>query len=357
MHAHASAPYATPASHRRQLSPKAVERRQNRLHYRAQLATFLEELAVADLTGTSYRVILDTVSRMLRRGSCTEAVGNEWVAQRLGVGRNAVSSAYAALEAAGFVRRVAVKHRGAPTRTRLINVAATLVDGAIPAQLTQLPEQGATAPSHAPRAPVARSAAVQACPEPAPASQAGRAEVPPTEAKPPKTPEPTAPKFIFSQAVYDAMVAKVPLDRRMHAMNARSPKECPVDPAWSLTADETAHYLALVPKPEPVRTKPTPTAESQRVAVPQDAEMMRALAYAHERLSKITGSPAKAAELGDQIAFQVTQGLGGGDIMGGVRAGISLVGKGRWKEPHTYRWFKSKWSGLTARAYMNAALG
>lgn len=367
MRALASASDVIPATHRRQLSPKAVERRQNRLHYRAQLATFLEELAAADLTGTSYRVILDTISRMLRRGSCTEAVGNEWVAQRLGVGRNAVSSAYAALEAAGFVRRVAVKHRGAPTRTRLINLSARLIDdGAGPAihstpgkdrgRASVLDQRGGAEAAEgagdaaSSLAGFAEMASVAAAPPVARAKEEG--DRPKPQLKAVATPKP----FSYDPATLQSMMDKVPAEVRLAASQSINGKAPAVDPSWSLTDNEIAQYLALVPKVEPVQLRRATTSAKVRALPGDNPTMMKALALAHPRLTRITGSKEAAAKLGDQIAFQVANGLGNGDIEAGVRAGISLVQKGRWTEPHTYHWFKETWDGTTARAFMMAAL-
>lgn len=347
---------------------KEIERHRNRLHYRAQLARLCDSLAAADLTATTYRVILDSLARMIRQGRCTEAVGNEWIAERLSVGRNAVSNAYGALEDAGFLRRIAVKHRGAPTRTHLVGVCASLIDGGIPAELHAVKPAGqAVAPARQldvnPRHPdaclVEEGNAEPARVEAAPAAPAQEQESEPAPAPGDTgstTPVQTKP-FVYSHATFTAMVAKVPDEAREAARLARSHQDVPVDPAWCLTIDETRHYLALIPKAEaPVRKRIAPAPASQREAMPHDAELMRALAYAHPRLADITGSAEAAAKLGDQIAFQVCQGLGGGDIMGGVRAGISLVAKGRWSEPRQYSWFKAKWSGITARAVIMAVL-
>ena len=358
----------------------SVARTHHRIHERAQLIKFLEALVAADLTQGGYRVMLDTLARLLRQGRASESVTTDWMAMRLGIGRNTVGTAYCALERAGFLKRVAVKHRGAPTRTRLIGITAALIDGAIPGDVpaltNQFKEEGrdlAQAPAQEPSTPDATdpSAQLPAAPSLSCAHDELNAQLPAETLPESSQDDPAAvlgingigadaliakkPLFIFDPAVNASMIAKVPAEVRMSAMQSRSVDACPIDAAWGLTDAETRHYLALIPKPEAPSRKPA-AKPAPRESMPQDAELMRALAYAHPRLTDIAGSAETAAKLGDQIAFQVYQGLGGGDVMGGVRAGISLVAKGRWTEPRQYNWFRAKWSGITARAVVMAAL-
>lgn len=381
---HASPAHADPACAKNgPIRSKAAERHHKRLHYRATVAQVCEQLVDANLTSTGYRVALDTLARMLRRGSTTEAVGNEWVASRLHVGRNAVSTAYSALEAFGFLRRVPVKHRGAPTRTRLISVSASLIDGNIPAGVVQAVVDSAPAPAPRPNLTVVAEQGRPA--QPAPMDRVGpdsldgatvavndgapvvEPQVADASAEPgadvadvSSDPAPTTDPFVFNQAVYGSMCAKVPADERFKASRARSPKECPVNEDWNLTPDEIRHYLALIPKPEPLPKRAARDSISGEPILPitPTPELAAALAYAHPRLVALTGSNETAAKLGDQIAFQVCCGsLGGGDDMVGIRAGVSLVAKGRWTEPREFAWFRAKWSGITARAVMMASLG
>jgi hypothetical protein len=372
-----------------QLAPtsarKSLARTHHRPHERVQLIKFLEALVEADLTQGGYRVMLDTLARLLRQGRASESVTTDWMAIRLGIGRNTVGTAYCALERAGFLKRVAVKHRGAPTRTRLIGITAALIDGVnpgdVPALTNQFTEEGrdlAQAPEQEQSMPDATDPSEQlpAAPSLSCAQDELNGQLPAETTPEPAQNEPASvleingegaaananaliakkPLFIFDPAVNASMIVKVPAEARMSAMQSRSVDACPIDAAWGLTDAETRYYLALIPKPEPPTRKSAAKPAAPRETMPQDAELMRALAYAHRRLTDIAGSAEAAAKLGDQIAFQVYRGLGGGDVLGGVRAGISLVAKGRWTEPREYNWFRAKWSGITARAVVMAAL-
>jgi len=381
---HATHAHADPACAKNGLiRSKNADRHHNRLHYRATVAQVCELLAAADLTATSYRVALDTLARMLRRGSTTEAVGNEWVASRLHVGRNAVSTAYSALEACGFLRRVPVKHRGAPTRTRLISVSASLVDGSIPAGVVQAVADAAAVEAPGLRTilalvteqgkpvqltpmdrvgPDSRNGAAVAVNDGAPVVEPqladACAEPGASVADSGPEPAPASDPFVFNAAVNASMVAKVPSDDRLKASQARSPKDCPVKEEWNLTPDEIRHYLVLIPKPERMPKRPAKDlCGNVRIPIVPDAKLVEALTYAHPRLLAITGSNEAAAKLGDQIAFQICRGLGDGNTMVGMRAGISLVAKGRWTEPREFAWFTTEWQGMTARALMMASLG
>src|SRR6185312_4128787 len=88
--------------------------------------SLFDQLVRADLSGAAYRVVLDTLARLLRHGICTEAVPVDWMADRLQVSRNTVGAAYQAAEEAGLLRRMTVAARGAPTRTSLAGMALRL---------------------------------------------------------------------------------------------------------------------------------------------------------------------------------------------------------------------------------------
>lgn len=347
---------------------KEIERRHNRLHHRAQLATLCDSLVEADLTATAYRVALDTLARMLRRGSTTEAAGNEWIASRLHVGRNAVSSAYSALEAAGFLRRIAVKHRGAPTRTRLINVFASLIDGAILARFPATTvrgrqdeagdqeavqdETGGLVQSHAAACATISVGIAHPAHTDEPARSDGTLAAEQDDRAP--SPIPRSKPFTYNHAIYLAMVTKVPEDIRCDAARVINGKAPPVDQAWGLSNDETEHYLALVPKPErqPRPQSPKP-ANANTLRCTADAPIAQLLWNNMERLTTATGSKTEAMAAADQIAFQVEcAGLGSGDPSGGARAGVSLVIKGRWSTPRGY--LASRWDGSVLRGLMGA---
>lgn len=88
--------------------------------------SLFDHLVRAELSGAAYRVVLDTLARLLRHGIDTEAVPVDWMADRLNVSRNTIGAAYQAAEEAGLVRRTTIAARGAPTRTSLAGMALRL---------------------------------------------------------------------------------------------------------------------------------------------------------------------------------------------------------------------------------------
>lgn len=88
--------------------------------------SLFDHLVRAELSGAAYRVVLDTLARLLRHGIDTEAVPVDWMADRLKVSRNTIGAAYQAAEEAGLVRRTTISARGAPTRTSLAGMALRL---------------------------------------------------------------------------------------------------------------------------------------------------------------------------------------------------------------------------------------
>lgn len=358
MRAPVSSALASPEPHR-QFSAKAVERHHNRLHDRAQLATLCDSLAAADLTATSYRVMLDTLARMLRRDCHTEAVGNEWIARRLNVGRNAVSNAYNTLETGGFLRRVAVYHRGAPTRTRLVGIAAQLI-GNLPAG--EQPEPVSIAGEGAGQT-IEHSEAMLRAPHPVALNIAKEEPTGVTaneeaqkngEAGQNSDPAQTVLAFKFNPRVFRSMAEKVPTEFRARACAARSTKELTVLDEWRLTPDESEHYFRLVPpdaRVPPKNCSPHVTCAGV-LASPQVA---LALWEALPGLQAKAGSKAAAAVLADEIAFQVERGgLGKNDGMAaGVRVGLWLVRQGRWSKPKGF--LSAEWSGAVMRGVIAAS--
>lgn len=378
-HAHESAGHTrkTPFVHF-----KSNERRQNRLRYRAQVAALCDELASANLSATAMRVALSTLARMIRRGSATEAMPVAVIAEQLGVHRNAVSAAYASLETAGIVKRIAVKHRGAPTRTRLSGLAAALVDGKTPdiseidsgaglANVSQMegnePGLPAENDDH-----IGSGHALCSAPSSCPASSCtaqysnkadahSEVTVPPTTAISAQPGQPARPddegrveRFVFDKDINDSMAAKVPADARVRAMQARSPADVPLELSWGLTDREVEHFRALFPKPEKPAVKKL-AGHAPQPKLLASPELAAALVQSLHRLEALSGSKTQAYALSDQIAYQVAaKGLGQGNVLAGVRAGVRLVESKRWSEPRGWSSDRSEWSGTTLRSLMGA---
>lgn len=333
---------------------QSVARTHHRINERAQLIKFLEALVEADLTQGAYRVMLDTLARLLRQGRASESVTTDWMAMRLGIGRNTVGTAYAALERAGFLKRVAVKHRGAPTRTRLIGITAALICEAIPDELDTPVEADAQQPTpaeglrdEAPLKPeqAAYSVPVQPAESPEKIDETGQGDEPSLVAE----------AFKFDPVVYASMVRKVPRECREQAASARSVKDLVVDAAWCLTKAETEHYRRLVAPDagQPPKRNCTPRVTCPGATVSRPVAL--ALWEAIPKLQIKAGSKAAAVALADEIAFQVEKGGLGKDAgpAAGVRAGVSLVLKGAWRRP--YQYVADEWSGAVLRGVIAAS--
>ncbi|OZB73375.1 MAG: hypothetical protein B7X33_00010 [Lysobacterales bacterium 13-68-4] len=380
MHAQhsASTPYArnTPFVHF-----KSAQRRENRLQYRAQVAALCEQLANADLSATALRLALNTLARLIRRGSTTEAMPAAVIAEQLGVHRNAISAGYASLEAAGILKRIAVKHRGAPTRTRLVGRAAEVIGGKTHTT-TGTEECGAniehtpahpgpisaddTLPSivlstnetHAEQSPgmdevaspISCTTAFTITAEESAARKEGDESAPEESV----VASGGAGRFVFDKAVNDAMIAKVPSEIRQMAMRARKPSDLRIDLAWGLTEREVEHFRALVPKPEkPLAVRPRHTEAKSLPLAGKD--VTDALSYLMPRLEKAAGSTAQAFAVADQIAYSViAKGLGQGNALAGVRAAVKMVEGKRWGEPRGFAAERDHWSGITMRSLVCA---
>lgn len=332
------------------LNAKTVERKNNHLHYRAQLANLCELLAREDLTATSYRVALDTIARMLRRGSATEAVPVAWVAARLGVHRNAISLAYGSLETLGVLHRVPVKRRGAPTRTRLVGLAAGLVDGAITpfVNVASGPTEplGPDSPANDEPPMSAPIAVVASEPTPEPVTPPATAVAIQQESRA---------AFAFSASVNASMIAKVPYDDRLRAMQTRNGAMPAIEASWGLTDGEAAHFRALVPKAEaaPIKRK-----EARASKVMPSHALAGALLQVLPKLVLLTGCEAQAHVVADQIAYQAQcGGLGRGNVLAGVRAGVKLVERQVWTEPRDWVSHSPQWGGISLRARIGALGG
>lgn len=347
------------------------------------LLDFVSLIMDDQLTGIAKRVLAYLSDRAIRHRTSSEAVPVADIASALRVHRNAVSLAFNQLESAGLVKRIAVKHRGAPTRTKLVGRAAKFAasfahivgfgsDPAGPADpewLVKLPDDEvgtSTGPAqviapHAKAAEVAegegdvREAAENAS-VPLPSIQKAAPDIatPPQEAvvttpvTTQKTPAPAP--FKFDREVNASMIAKVPAETRLDAAQGLAASKKP-DPAWQLTDAEAAHYAALFPKPEE-KPKPAPRAASKPV-VHVTPVVQEGLTSLITRLRRATKTEQEALLCADQIAYMVEcKGLGRGDAVAGLHAGVKLVEDKRWSQPHDWSSVAHFWCGATVRALL-----
>lgn len=298
------------------------------------LTDLLDRLVKADLTASGYRLALDLLARMIRQGRGSECVPGEWLATRLGLHRNAVTSAFRQMVDAGLVRRIPVPQRGAPTRTTLIGPARDLIAAT---QATMRQETKVTAPAdqrhenqtHVSSICVPARPKVVESPQPAhkPESQV--------------TPNPA----LDIEAVMQA-TRSLPEQARLAAMSHRGrPEDLTIDPAWELTLEQSQAVRRLVPKDVPPKPNCTPRVAAAGEIASQP--IAKALWQALPRLAQQTKCKKRAGELLDEIAYMVqVKGLGRGDNLGGVRAGIALVANGTWRTP---RGFDNHWRGAVLR--------
>ncbi|MHB8742074.1 MAG: hypothetical protein ACYC9L_03030 [Sulfuricaulis sp.] len=292
-------------------------------------------LARADLSGAGYRLILDTMARMLANGRVTEAVPLQWIGERLGLHRNAVSTAYEALAHTGLVRRTAVKHRGAPTRTTLIGPSAKVVLALsnMPTGTTAIPREPT---QDQPPTIVQRS-------EPEKPIQA-------ENEKPDHVQEIARPRSDKPVDVDRLMELARSIPQQAQDL-ARShigaPETLAIDPQWNLSAEQIAFLRKLV---EPENKAPVTNSSPRVLAAPETAasHIATALIQALPALERVTGCASRAGQVADEIAFMVQSGrLGRGDPLAGVRAGISIVARGTWRRPIG---FHNAWRGAVERA-------
>lgn len=348
-----------------------------------QLASVLERLVGANLSASAMRVGLDTLARLLRQRRTNEAVPAQWMADRLGLHRNAVGLAYGSLVDAGVFRRIPVAERGAPTRTAAAGPALMLLATVRAAAISRADPTGQTIASRCgePTESLHRLRSVRPAakkPQQQPPTTPAANEAPRTEsgtlaitsgedtnpvastagqgstaAAPATTVIETAqavptedrhrdPPFRFDPTVNASMTAKIGKDALYLAMRHTPGMPFQVDPSWRLTDSETEHLLAMLPKREnrPQRVAaPPPT----RVAPPA---LAKAAMAAIPRLAAALGAE-RAGQLVDEIAYQVVEkGLGKGDHAGGVRAGVAIALAKRWTTP---RGFSDDWKGAVVR--------
>ena len=336
---------------------------------RERLASTLQRLADADLTASGYRVVLDTLARLLRTGNASEAVPVQWMADRLHIHRNAVSSAYAAAERANFLRRIPVAERGAPTRTALAGpLLATLrLLATPPPERQDEPRRLEPAPTKRhdlPAAPqqrprpriatpaVARTPGAQAA-TPAKGREYIAVPVAPsaTEDKAPADPTPPLPPVrpAFDPTIQATLRSKVGQDVMYRVMTHPPGRPFAIDPAWGLSTAEAEQLQLLVPAPERQPAQKAPAARPATACVDVPPAIARAALQALPKLTELIGG--RAAKVIDEIAYMVAEkGLGRGDVAGGFRAGLHLVGQGTWSTP---RGFHPAWIGAALRAAQN----
>lgn len=330
------------------------------------LPGLLNSLVEADLSAAGYRVVLDTLARLMARGVTTEAVPAEWMAERLNLSRNTIGAAYQAAEAAGLLRRIPVAERGAPTRTTLQGALLRVIDiartGTKPtARVTRhyrrpgVSDQRRAAPLVNSAGDTARGGLVSSTSDPAPVrifatTQGIRVEQVVHVDHPPKEgPEVEGNKPKLTPAEMQHALASVPMDARRMATLARGPKDFVIDPAWHLTEIQIDALRMLLPKPEDLRPRPNCVPRTQTGGEIAPWAVVNAIRSAMPRLEALVGK-GSAPTVADEIVFQVTQKLlGNGDHVGGVRAGLSLVAQGRWRTP---RGFSQAWVGVVDRSWM-----
>jgi hypothetical protein len=336
----------------------------------ASLVEFLDRLRKSEMSASGFVVVLDTVSRLLKRGQTTEAVPTEWMAERLDLHRNAVGLAYKAAEAAGLLRRIPVLERGAPTRTALSGPSLALVR-----PIATQPKQEAISPGYRSDSPPQRNRRprVRASRRSAIAtrigltaramtplttgqstittvsSPAGKAKIALdsfTRGEPAPFTKEAAPARL-SPTDLMALATRIPEAAKHAAMAFRyAPELLLIDPAWDLSPEEETFVRHLVQRPE---VKPTPSNSSSTVTVVQqraDQGLSQAIWASMPRLTGAIGAK-RAGEIVDEIAFMVMCcNLGKGDACGGVRAAVSLIAQGRWNSP---RGFTEQWRGAVLR--------
>lgn len=324
-------------------------------------ADFFQQLAQADLTAVGYQVLFWHMARLIRHRTTSEAVPLETLAQALGLHRNAVGKAYAALTTAGLVRRQEVHQRGAPTRTCVDGVALQVVLQAMGKRSRPSPVTDHRRPS----VPVGTDRLSQLGQTQPPMDLAANAETlsepsrPMVEAALP-TPEPAAPP-VLSAELQGLALAKLPPMARYDALQGRLHPEA-IDTAWGLSADETAFVLGMRnrearPKPKVAAcVAPVPTKAPHAIALMLlqhranfeglvDGGSLSQLGQAELEAIAETSTPVDG--LLDQIAFMIAKGgLGRGDVLAGVRAARSLVAQGRWALPWN---FTRDWYGAVQR--------
>jgi len=299
-------------------------------------------LATADLPASAFRLISDILARLVADGRTSECVTTQWLADRLGLHRNAITAAFQALENAGLIRRTAVKKRGAPTRTTLIGPAAALIEkGAL---IRPESRSDSSPPSTKKEIAVAVPQTDGGRPRSAEAPKQPQALIRPESSY---TERPTSVTRVDPMAQL-ARANRIPEEAKRAAMEYRGdPATFPIEAAWHLDEQDRVFIRNLIPRREPT----VPSTNTSPRAIPRGETAPAAIAsslWMHlERLSFLTRCPKRAAAVLDEIAFSVlARNLGRGDTQAGIRAGLSMVARGQWRTP---KGFQSHWYGAVAR--------
>lgn len=342
----------------------------------SNLLDFISVIMDDQLTGMAKRVLAYLSDRAIRHRTSSEAVPVADIAAALRVHRNAVSLAFNQLEAAGLVKRIAVKHRGAPTRTKLIGRAARFASAFASIVIAESESAGPVGPDPFVKAIHHDTAA---CVDPVSAfshsvaSEAtdkegqgnGQHQDEPELASEPEIPQDIATSssegagevataFKFDREINASMMAKVPAETRLMATHGLLASKVP-EAAWMLTEAEANHYRALFPKPEPKRVhRRCGAQEGSKPLATLTPAVRQGMTAILTRLRQATRTEQEAQLVADQIAFMVEhKGLGRGNAISGAYAGLKLVEDKRWSEPRDWPAVSLFWRGATFRALLD----
>lgn len=343
------------------------------------LADLLDEMVEARMSGSGYRVALDTLSRFIRTRRHTEAVPTQWVADRLGLHRNAIGQSYADLERIRFARRIPVAARGAPTRTALDGKALATVKMLLgPALKIVMPTQEHDNRPH--QQPISQEAVPAATRtddrheipssvqqqqsraghsldlEPPAVDHAGSSahrspdHDPQSSLEPERQEHPAKPTETFDAQCHADVSAKVPSVVRFEVMQGAF-KVDQVQADWGLTEREVMCLMSLSPRAEPPAKAAPPKPVVASVPTAAQPALASMLWHALPSLITLEGRE-KAKVVVDEIAFAIAvNGLGRGDLSAGMRAALSLVREKRWATPFK---FTKDWLGAVARGLPGA---
>jgi DNA-binding transcriptional ArsR family regulator len=316
----------------------------------AGLINFLAALRESDLSGVAVRVLSLHMERLVAHAQPSEAVPVEWIAEQLGVHRNAVGKAYAALMDAGLIQRIEVAKRGAPTRTALKGAALALwnLGSNTPGRVFQ---------SETPRRPTMewqQTDTTVARPDPLPPQTvlAPLVDAEPAQQSMQPAAVPPEPRRSFPPEIHTALMAKLPVDAKYAAMQGTL-KLAEVSSDWGLSDDEVSCLVTAYLTKAPA----APTASQARspaiTPVPTKAprEIARAVYRMRDRFSGYLDrcpSTQTVEGLMDEVAFAIHRNkLGRGCAQVGVRVALSIIAKGDWSTPWE---FNKDWTGAVTRA-------
>ena len=321
-----------------------------------RLLDALDNLVTSNLSRSALLVAIDALSRLTRTNRSTEAVPLAWTAERLKIHRNSVSNAYSELAARGFLRRTAVLHRGAPTRTTLTGIAKSKATGqqAHKGRPHSFSGEGAdkSVETLGPSGPDFKSG--PRIPPKMPDKHSDHAPQPVTDAVVSQLTETHArPAFVYDRHIDASMAKKVPAEYLAETPYLSSQSQLTIKPEWGLTPDELEHYRRRVPPRTERPVAATRPQDKRNASVrPMLSRPIAQSAWEALPVLENMAGAKRAGQLVDQIAFAIaTTNLGRGDHAGGVRAALSLIRQGKWSAP---RGMSSSWSGAVFRALQSA---